>query len=666
MVSEPGGPLDPRERADRHQLAAAVADADVRQFGGRPVGLVVELHHHRKAVAGAVDGRHLPAAESRVQRRAKLRRRDAERAGLVLVDDQRRLRRVDLQVAVDVGEQRIAAHRVGHLLRPFVELRPVEALHHELVLGLAGAAADPQVLHRHRDRPDAGDVRRVAAQVRQHLLQRRPLAARLQLDVHLAVVERVCRRRWAPRWQRRATSGRPPRPAAAAPTMASNETSWRASVDTESWPMSSWGNRPLGVDDEQPDRPRQRGEEQHEHPGLVAQAELAGCGRSRAARRRSRARNARSSRCAPSPGGSGLGRILAASIGVNVSDTNAEATIDDRHHHGELVEDAADDAAHQQHGNEHGHQRDRDRDDGEADLAAALERRLERVEALLLHVAVDVLHHHDGVVDDEADGERQAEQRNVVDAEVEQIHRAERGDQRDRHRQRRDDGRGDFAQEQEDHHDDQRDGQRQRELHVVHGVADRRRAVVEHVQGGAARQLAFEARQQRLDAVDHLDRVGLRLTEYAEQDRAGSVVPARGLVVLDRVRHHREVAKPHRPAVAGRDDDVAELVGVRQLGLRLDGQRLLGVLQRADRRVGVGRGDRRLHLVDADAARGQRVRIELDAHGVFLAAEHLHLRDAVDGRQRRRDHLLREGVHVLAAARFRCSASAAGSARRPD
>ena len=128
----------------------------------------------------------------------------------------------------------------------------------------------------------------------------------------------------------------------------------------------------------------------------------------------------------------------------------------------------------------------------------------------------------------------------------------------------------------------------------------------------------------------------------------------------------RDVAEPHRPAVARGDDDVAELVGVRQLGLRLDGQRLLGVLQRADRRVGVGRRDRRLHLVDADAARGQRVGIELDAHGIFLAAEDLHLRDAVDGRQRRRDHLLGEGVDVLAAARCRCSAPGSGSARRPD
>ena len=71
---------------------------------------------------------------------------------------------------------------------------------------------------------------------------------------------------------------------------------------------------------------------------------------------------------------------------------------------------SADDAAHQQHRNEHGDQRDCNRDDGEADLAAALERGIERVEAVLLHVPMNVLDHHDRVVDHESDGERQSQQ----------------------------------------------------------------------------------------------------------------------------------------------------------------------------------------------------------------------------------------------------------------
>ena len=89
------------------------------------------------------------------------------------------------------------------------------------------------------------------------------------------------------------------------------------------------------------------------------------------------------------------------------------------------------------------------------------------------------------------------------------------------------------------------------------------------------------------------------------------------------VGHHGEIAEAHRPVVARGDDDVAELLAVGQFGLRLDRQRLLWVSQRADRRVGIGGRDRRLHLVDANAARRQRIRVELNADCVFLAAEDL-------------------------------------------
>ena len=61
-----------------------------------------------------------------------------------------------------------------------------------------------------------------------------------------------------------------------------------------------------------------------------------------------------------------------------------------------------------------GGERQRHRDDGEADLAHALDRRVERLHAVL-DVAEDVFEHHDGVVDDEADGEHHGEQRQRVD-----------------------------------------------------------------------------------------------------------------------------------------------------------------------------------------------------------------------------------------------------------
>src|SRR5439155_1108063 len=112
-----------------------------------------------------------------------------------------------------------------------------------------------------------------------------------------------------------------------------------------------------------------------------------------------------------------------------------------------------------------GDQRERERDDREADLLGALQRRLQRRFARF-DVAGDVLDHHDRVVDDEASGDRQRHQRQVVDREAGEVHDAERADERKRHRDARNDRRRNAAQEQEDDHDHEGDGEDELEFDV--------------------------------------------------------------------------------------------------------------------------------------------------------------------------------------------------------
>ena len=139
---------------------------------------------------------------------------------------------------------------------------------------------------------------------------------------------------------------------------------------------------------------------------------------------------------------------------------------------GELAEQPPDDAAHQQQRNEHGDQREADRQHGEADLARAGERRLERRHAIL-DVTIDVLHHHDGVVDDEAHRDGERHQREIVEAEAGQIHDRGGAEQRQRHDQARYDGDAQIAQEQEDDEDHEGDGDAEGELDVLDRSADR-------------------------------------------------------------------------------------------------------------------------------------------------------------------------------------------------
>ena len=65
----------------------------------------------------------------------------------------------------------------------------------------------------------------------------------------------------------------------------------------------------------------------------------------------------------------------------------------------------------------------------------------------VLHVAHDVLEHHDRVVHDEADGEDERHHRQVVEAEVQHLHHGERAEDGERQRQRRDQRRRAVVQE---------------------------------------------------------------------------------------------------------------------------------------------------------------------------------------------------------------------------
>ncbi len=79
-----------------------------------------------------------------------------------------------------------------------------------------------------------------------------------------------------------------------------------------------------------------------------------------------------------------------------------------------------------------------------------------------LDVPFDVLHHDDGVIDDDADCQHEAEQRQCVQREAEHQHDGERSHQRDGYGHERNDRRAPRLQEHHDHHDDEEDGFEQR------------------------------------------------------------------------------------------------------------------------------------------------------------------------------------------------------------
>ena len=261
----------------------------------------------------------------------------------------------------------------------------------------------------------------------------------------------------------------------------------------------------------------------------------------------------------------------------------------------------------------------------------------------MLHVARDVLEHHDRVVDNESHAKRQRHQRQVVEAVAEEVHQSERADDRQRQRKARNNRGRRAAQEDEDHGDNEKQRDQQRELHVAHRIADRLRAVVENRQVYRRRKLRLKRRQDRADRVDDFDRVRAGLPLHGEHDATRAVVPGGDFVVLHAVEHAANLGKAHRRAVPIGDDH-------RCIGFRVDELarghhrcRAVAAVKRSSRQIDIGVADGLFDVGQRDSARSERIRVELDAHRVLLRPEYLNLCHAVD----RRDPLRQIVLGVL-------------------
>ena len=124
--------------------------------------------------------------------------------------------------------------------------------------------------------------------------------------------------------------------------------------------------------------------------------------------------------------------------------------------------------------------------DRQADLGGGLAGGREVVGAGV-HVAHDVFPHHDGVVDQQPDGQRQAHQRQDVQREAQGAHDDEGADHRHGQRQAGDHRAAPAVEEEEDDEDREQAAQQQRGLNVLDRLANEGRAVHDHAQADVRR-----------------------------------------------------------------------------------------------------------------------------------------------------------------------------------
>src|SRR5271163_4119152 len=240
---------------------------------------------------------------------------------------------------------------------------------------------------------------------------------------------------------------------------------------------------------------------------------------------------------------------------------NADGHAED---HRKFAEQAADDAAHHENGNEDGHERGAHGKNGEADLARTFQGGFKRGHTIF-DVAGDVLHHDDGIVDDESGADGQGHQRKIVETVVAQVHDAKSADEGKRDGDAGNNGGAHITKESENHQDDQNDRDDESDLDVVHGSADGGAAIDSDTQMQRRGDRGAKNGEQGGDAVDGLDHVGAGLAEDSQEHAALSAGKAEVANVGNGIDDLSDVAEAHGSAFISGDNEWLILVGLEEL-----------------------------------------------------------------------------------------------------
>jgi hypothetical protein len=242
--------------------------------------------------------------------------------------------------------------------------------------------------------------------------------------------------------------------------------------------------------------------------------------------------------------------------------------------------------------------------------------------------AVDVLHHHDRIVDQDPDRENEREERHAIQREAPGPRGEERGREREQHRDADDCRLAHAEREKHEHH--HRKGGKDELVHELRCFLVGSRAVVArdaHLDSGrndAAAKLVHAAEQPLCDA--HRVLAGLfgdlqRHRRVLARGRADPDVARRLLRAIDHLGHVRQ---EHRPGVAHAEHDVRHVLRRLEEASGFDADRSVVAHQAAARGGNVGELERAAYFQRGDAVRVQPVRIEQNAQRPSRAAERLH------------------------------------------
>ena len=313
-----------------------------------------------------------------------------------------------------------------------------------------------------------------------------------------------------------------------------------------------------------------------------------------------------------------------------------------RHHTGEhhrrrqgkaeFGEQPADVAPHERDRNKHRHKRQCGGNDRKSDLFCApvsgKQRRL-----TLIDPALDVLQHHDGIVDHQANGKNHCQQGENVDGKPEKAQTNKRTNNRDRNGHCRNQGGPPGAQEQENNQDNQGNGDGERGDHLLYGGPDKNGFIVAFGNGHFRRQDFPDLLKLGPNGIGYRYGIGLGLADNAHADGGLAVGAQAADIGLDTHLNIRHLTQAQQIVAIPANHKLPELLNVRQTPLGPNRKITGGGIHRTGWQLNVIGSQRPLHLRHGDIAGSQSLLVKPDPDGIPAFTANADIGDAVENRQ---------------------------------
>ena len=326
--------------------------------------------------------------------------------------------------------------------------------------------------------------------------------------------------------------------------------------------------------------------------------------------------------------------LVALTLGNGFEDGGTQRWGEDQRHqhrqgHGrgngnrELAIDYPSGATEEGHGHEHRRQHQTDTYQRTLDLGHGFTGGFDWRQTILGHHPFDVLHHHDGIVHQQTDGQHHGEHGQDVDTEAERREHPEGAQQHHRHRQGGNQRGAEVLQEQIHHQEHQHNGFHQRVHHPGDRLGYHRRGLerIDHLH--PFREEGPQVLDGLLDCLGGFQRVGPGGQLNGHTRGRLAVIQGAERGVLRTQFNPCDIAQAHLRAIAvDLHQDIAELFRGLEAGLADNGRvQLLTGYRRGTAQLAAGylhvlRGNGVTHIHRGQLITVEHGRIQPDAHGV--------------------------------------------------